>query len=126
MSEGLTIVVADDDHDILNLVTRFLRKKDGTEVLATSEGTEALKLVRKNKPNLVVLDVMMPGMSGWEVCRAIREDDELAGTKVVMMTGIGERLNALTSPLYGAHAYVDKPFELDDLSAAVEKALAAD
>jgi len=68
--------------------------------------------------------VMMPGMSGWEVCRAIREDESLGQTGVIMLTGIGERLNEMTSPLYGADDFLDKPFELDDLSDKVRQVLA--
>jgi DNA-binding response OmpR family regulator len=71
-----------------------------------------------------VLDVMMPGMSGWEVCRAIREDESLGATGVIMLTGIGERLNEMTSPLYGADGFLDKPFELDDLADKVREVLA--
>ncbi len=67
---------------------------------------------------------MMPGMSGWEVCRAIREDESLGGTGVIMLTGIGERLNEMTSPLYGADGFLDKPFELDDLADKVREVLA--
>jgi DNA-binding response OmpR family regulator len=71
-----------------------------------------------------VLDVMMPGMSGWEVCRAIREDESLGQTGILMLTGLGERLNEMTSPLSGADGFLDKPFELDDLSAKVREVLA--
>ena len=92
--------------------------------MEASDGEEALRLAKREKPNLVVLDVMMPGMSGWEVCRAIREDESLGGTGVIMLTGIGERLNEMTSPLYGADGFLDKPFELDDLADKVREVLA--
>jgi DNA-binding response OmpR family regulator len=92
-------------------------------LLEASDGEEALKLARRERPNLVVLDVMMPGMTGWEVCRAIREDESLANTGVIMLTGIGERLNEMTSPLYGADEYLDKPFDFRDLDALVERVL---
>ncbi|MBW2465289.1 MAG: response regulator, partial [Deltaproteobacteria bacterium] len=83
----------------------------------------ALDLAQSEKPDLVILDVMMPGMSGWEVCRAIREDETLSHTSVIMLTGIGERLNEMTSPLYGADEYLDKPFDFGDLDQMVEKVL---
>ena len=92
-------------------------------VVEASDGEEALWLARREKPNLVVLDVMMPGMSGWEVWRAIREDESLGDTGVIMLTGIGERLNEMTSPLYGADGFLDKPFELDDLADKVREVL---
>ncbi len=119
-----TVLVADDDPDILSLVTRHVRAL-GVNLLEASDGEEALKLVRQHKPDLVVLDVMMPGMTGWEVCRAIRDDETLARTGVIMLTGIGERLNEMTSPLYGADDYIDKPFELGDLDEKIRKVLGA-
>jgi DNA-binding response OmpR family regulator len=117
-----TILVADDDVEILGLITRHLRTID-VRILEASDGEEALKVVRREKPDLVILDVMMPGMTGWEVCRAIREDDALAKTGVIMLTGIGERLNEMTSPLYGADEYLDKPFEFRDLDARIQRVL---
>jgi DNA-binding response OmpR family regulator len=117
------ILVADDDLEILALVARHLSALPA-EIVEASDGEEALRLARREKPALVVLDVMMPGMSGWEVCRAIREDESLGNTGVIMLTGIGERLNEMTSPLYGADDFLDKPFELDDLTDKVRQVLA--
>ncbi|NLY95289.1 MAG: response regulator [Myxococcales bacterium] len=111
----LTILVADDDFEILALVAGCA-KKLGCRVVEANDGEEALKLAREVEPHLVVLDVMMPGMSGWEVCRAIREDMSLENTGIIMLTGIGERLNEMTSPLYGADEHLDKPFDLDELT----------
>lgn len=119
-----TILVADDDLDILALVTRHLRTT-GATILEASDGEEALRVAQEKKPSLVVLDVMMPGMSGWEVCRAIREDATIIDMGVIMLTGIGERLNEMTSPLYGADEYIDKPFDLSDLEKRVRKVLSA-
>ena len=114
MTEMKRILVADDDLEILALVSRHLKALPA-EIIEASDGEEALRLAKEEKPDLVVLDVMMPGMSGWEVCRAIREDETLCRTGVIMLTGIGERLNEMTSPLYGADGYLDKPFDLGEL-----------
>jgi DNA-binding response OmpR family regulator len=119
-----TILVADDDVEILGLITRHLRTLE-VRILEASDGEDALKTVRREHPDLVILDVMMPGMTGWEVCRAIREDDSLASTGVIMLTGIGERLNEMTSPLYGADEYLDKPFEFGDLDELIHRVLAS-
>lgn len=108
----------DDDFDILAMLGRLLRRMD-FEVHEAADGEEALRLVRSIRPRLVILDVMMPKMSGWEVCRAIREDPSIADTRVLMLTGIGERLNEMTSPLYGADDFIDKPFDVDDFKARV-------
>ncbi len=123
--QSTKILVADDDLEILSLVKRHLRKMDAVDIVEASDGEEALKAAKREKPDLVILDVMMPGMSGWEVCRAIREDESLAHTGVIMLTGIGERLNEMTSPLYGADDYLDKPFDFGDLDEKVKGVLAA-
>jgi len=128
MTTSATLVlVADDEPSMLELVARHLRtmKEPKLEVIQASDGEEAWRLAREHLPDLVVLDVMMPGMSGWEVCRKIREDVGLAHTGVVMLTGIGENLNQMTSPLYGADAYIDKPFEFADFDAKVRATLDA-
>jgi CheY-like chemotaxis protein len=95
----------------------------GYEVLEASDGEQAWALAQEHLPDLVILDVMMPGMSGWEVCRKIREDVALAHTAIIMLTGIGENLNELTSPLYGADSYIDKPFAFPELDEKVRGAL---
>ena len=118
--EKISILVADDDVDILALVVSHLKGR-ASEIHQASDGEEALRLAREKRPDLVVLDVMMPGISGWEVCRSIRDDKSLTHTRVVMLTGIGERLNEMTSPLYGADAFVDKPFEFSDLDAKIDE-----
>jgi DNA-binding response OmpR family regulator len=119
------VLVADDEPSMLELVARHLRtmNEPKLEVIQASDGEEAWRLAREHLPDLVVLDVMMPGMSGWEVCRKIREDVALAHTGVVMLTGIGENLNQMTSPLYGADAYIDKPFEFDDFDDKIRDTL---
>jgi CheY-like chemotaxis protein len=121
------VLVADDEPTMLELVARHLKSMHDPklDVIEASDGEQAWRLAREHLPDLVVLDVMMPGMSGWEVCRKIREDVALAHTGVVMLTGIGENLNQMTSPLYGADAYVDKPFEFGELDEKVKGALEA-
>jgi DNA-binding response OmpR family regulator len=110
------VLVADDEPTMLELVTRHLRSiEPKLEVIEASDGDEAWRLARERLPDLVVLDVMMPGMSGWEVCRKIRQDAALAHTGVLMLTGIGESLNEATSPLFGADEYIDKPFDFEKL-----------
>ena len=126
-SSNPLVLVADDEPSMLELVARHLKTMQDPklDVIQASDGEQALRLARERLPDLVVLDVMMPGMSGWEVCRKIREDVALAHTGVVMLTGIGENLNQMTSPLYGADAYIDKPFEFGELDKKVKGALEA-
>jgi DNA-binding response OmpR family regulator len=117
-----TVLIADDDLEILNL-TRSLLRRRGFEVLEASDGDEAISKVLESRPDLVILDVMMPGQSGWEVCRSIRETESLKNTGVIMLTGVGQRMNEMTSPLYGADGYLDKPFEFEALDALVSEVL---
>jgi DNA-binding response OmpR family regulator len=117
-----TVLIADDDLEILNL-TRSLMRRRGFDVLEASDGDEAMRQLLENRPDLVILDVMMPGQSGWEVCRSIRETDSLKNIGVIMLTGVGHRMNEMTSPLYGADGYLDKPFEFDDLDNLVTDVL---
>ena len=106
---------------MLELVARHLRALEHPkmEVIEASDGSEAWRLAQERLPDLVVLDVMMPGMSGWEVCRKIRQDAALAHTGVLMLTGIGVSLNETTSPLFGADDYIDKPFDFESLDEKV-------
>ncbi len=122
---GITsVLVADDEPSTRAMVASHLRSI-GYKVVEAVDGDEAFSLALEHLPDLVVLDVMMPGMSGWEVCRRIRETVSLAHTGVVMLTGIGESLNEITSPLYGADAYLDKPFEFSVLDRTIAETMEA-
>ncbi|MGE3670772.1 MAG: response regulator transcription factor [Polyangiaceae bacterium] len=118
------VLVADDEPGMVAMVGGYLRGQ-GFQVIEASDGAQAWELAHERLPDLVILDVMMPGMSGWEVCRKIKEAVSLHHTGVIMLTGIGENLNEMTSPLYGADAYLDKPFEFDDLQNRIEETLSA-
>ena len=118
-----TILIADDDPEILTLLGIRLSKK-GYHVLEAQDGNAALEKARGEHPDLVLLDVMMPGKNGWEVAKALREDKSLDRLGIVMLTAIGERVNEMTSPLYGADDYVDKPFDFADLEKKIRAVLA--
>jgi len=117
------ILIADDDVELLAILAQHLRKSRCT-LIEARDGEEALSLARKHHPDLMILDVMMPGLSGWEVAKRVRDDEKLSGTGIIMLTAIGEALNALTSPLYGADDKLDKPFEFSELDAKIQKVLA--
>jgi DNA-binding response OmpR family regulator len=121
-----TILVAEDEPAMLSLVARHLGNQ-GYRVLEAPDGAVAWELAQEHTPDLVVLDVMMPEMSGWDVCRKIKS--HAAGgpferTGVIMLTGIGESLNELTSPLFQADEHLDKPFDFADLDKAIRATLA--
>ena len=121
-SSKIVVLIADDEPSTVAMLSSHLRSS-GYSVLEASDGDQAWELAHEHLPHLVILDVMMPGMSGWEVCRKIREAVSLAHTGVIMLTGIGESLNEMTSPLYGADAYVDKPFDFTELEAKIKHVL---
>jgi len=118
-----TILVADDDPQILSLISRQLGRL-GYRVIEAADGAEALASVRAHKPDLILLDVLMPHLSGWEVARAVRGDPELKDTLIVVLTAIGHTVSEATSPLF-ADAHLDKPFEFADLERTIAAALAA-
>jgi two-component system, OmpR family, response regulator RpaB len=117
------VLVVDDEPEVLNLLVPFL-KKQGYTVSEAQDGDQALEKILTERPNIVVLDVMMPGLSGWEISRYVRERSELDPVRIIMATGIGKETNAATSPLYGADAYIDKPFRLDALHRTVKEVIA--
>ncbi len=122
-SGGTKVLVVDDDPTILRMVSTSLGKRN-YEVITAVDGDSALVEARAHAPALVVLDVMMPGMSGWEVARELRRDPATKNIKIIMLTAIGKDINEMTSPLYGADAYLDKPFEFRELESTIADLLA--
>jgi DNA-binding response OmpR family regulator len=92
-------------------------------VLEAADGLQTLHVARTQRPDLVLLDVMMPGKNGWEVAREMRNDPALADIGIVMLTAIGEKVNEMTSPLYGADDFVDKPFDFNDLEQKITRVI---
>lgn len=119
MSKGTSILVVDDDPEIVTMLDTRLSKR-GYKVTTAPDGNKALELARKEQPDLILLDVMMPGKSGWEVAKALKSDPATEAIKIVMVTAIGERMNAMTSPIAGADAHIDKPFEFERLEKVIK------
>jgi len=119
-----TVLVVDDDPEIVTMVSLRLTRK-GYRVVTATDGNEAIEAARRERPALVVLDVMMPGRNGWEVARALKQDPVTEKTKIVMLTAIGESVNEMTSPLYGADAHIDKPFDFKLLEKTVARLVGA-
>ena len=116
------ILVVDDTPEILALIESRLKRR-GFEVQTAADGEQALAAALGRPPDLVVLDIMMPKRSGWEVARALRRDPSTKDTKIVVLTAIGEAVNQMTSPIYGADAFLDKPFEFAALDQLISKVL---
>jgi len=116
------ILEVDDDHDIRELVSRVL-KADGYEVATASDGTQVLAIIATSKPDLVLLDMKMPGKSGSEVLKEIR----LAHTKlpVILATGVADMEAASVALANGANGYLLKPFQRSELLRSIAETLAS-
>ena len=113
------IVVVEDDINIAELLRLYL-EKDGFEVLIAHDGGEGLRLAESEKPDLVMLDIMLPIMDGWQVCRAIRKNSKVP---IIMLTAKGETEDKVTGLEMGADDYIVKPFEVKELLARVHAVL---
>ena len=116
------ILVVDDEEDLLELV-RFNLARDGYDVLGVVNGEEALKAVRREPPDLVVLDLMLPGLDGLEVCRRLKADPRTREIPIVMLTAKSEERDVVSGLERGADDYITKPFSPRVLSARVKALL---
>ena len=116
------ILIADDEPSIVAAV-EFLLQRGGYEVHVARNGEEALELVESNNPDLVLLDVMMPLKSGYEVCTRIRERDDWRHIKVIMLSAKGRDAEVTRGLSLGADVYITKPFSTRDLMAKIKSLL---
>lgn len=116
------ILVVEDDEDILELI-RYNLNKEGYSVFSVTTGEEALSLERKVKPDMVILDLMLPGMDGLEVCRRLRSGPDKARVPIIMVTAKGEESDIVTGLELGADDYVVKPFSPKVLIARIRNVL---
>ena len=120
---GTKVLIADDEPNIVVSLT-FMMKREGYEVLVAPDGAAALEAIRRERPALVLLDAMMPGMSGFEVCEAVRADAAVRDTRILMLTAKGRETDVARGLGAGADAYVTKPFSTRELIAKVRDMLA--
>jgi DNA-binding response OmpR family regulator len=118
------VLIADDEANIVTSL-EFLMEQCGFDVRVAGNGREALELVASFRPDLVLLDVMMPEKNGYEVCQAVRADPALADTKIVMLSAKGRDIEVAKGLELGADAYVTKPFSTRELMAKVKEMLGA-
>jgi two-component system, OmpR family, alkaline phosphatase synthesis response regulator PhoP len=116
------ILVVDDEKDILELVEYNL-SKEGYSVACVTTGELALDAIEREKPDLVLLDLMLPGVDGYEVVRRLRQDPETAGIPVIMLTARGEESDVVAGLELGAEDYVTKPFSPTVLAARIRNVL---
>ena len=112
------VLIAEDEESIVTSL-EFLMRRCGFETRVARDGDLALATMREFRPHLVLLDIMLPGRSGFDVCRSIRADPEMRGTRVVMLTAKGGASEVTKGLATGADDYVTKPFATRDLVARV-------
>jgi DNA-binding response OmpR family regulator len=116
------ILVVDDEPDILFLVTYYL-KTQGYQVTGVRSGAEALKTVETDVPDLMILDVLMPELTGLEVCEELRRRPETAGVRIILFSALAQGTDRIKGLTAGADDYVSKPINLQELAGRVKGVL---
>ncbi len=117
------ILIADDEPNIV-ISLEYLMKKEGFETAVATDGEAALQLAAEFRPDLILLDVMMPKKSGFEVCESLRTDPAQVGVKIIMLTAKGRETEVTKGLALGANAYITKPFSTKDLIVQIKSLLA--
>jgi len=117
------ILIADDESNIV-LALEFLMKKEGYEVQTVSDGEEALRTIEKSPPDLILLDIMMPKLDGYEVCQRIRSDPSMKDIVIIMLTAKGREVEREKGLALGADFYITKPFSTREVVQKVREVLA--
>jgi DNA-binding response OmpR family regulator len=118
------VLIADDEPNIV-VSLEFLMKREGHRVSVARDGDAALAMIRELRPDLVLLDVMMPGKTGFDVCQAVRADESLAGIRILMLSAKGRDTDLAKGRALGADAYMTKPFSTRELADKVRELLGA-
>jgi DNA-binding response OmpR family regulator len=114
------ILVVDDEQEIRNLLDHFLRDQ-GYEVVLASDGNQALKLAAEENPQVIILDIKMPGLDGLEVCKLLKDKEETRLIPVIVITGFED--NKMEALNRGADDFVNKPFDMAEIASRVKSAL---
>lgn len=117
-----TVLIADDEPNIV-ISLEFLLEQDGYRVLVARDGHEALEAIGREVPDLVLLDIMLPRVSGYDVCQRIRQNPAWAKMRVIMLTARGREVEVAKGLALGADAYVTKPFSTRELLEQVRRQL---
>ena len=119
-----TVLIADDEHNIRHILD-FSLHAEGFDVLSAHNGEDALAMAREHRPDLIILDVMMPGRGGIETCRALKEDIETAGIPVILLTARVSQADRQAGNEAGADQYITKPFSPQKVIDTVQQLLGA-
>lgn len=116
------VLIVDDEEHIVELL-KFNLVNAGYKVITANNGLDALKLTKENNPDLLLLDLMLPGMDGLDVCKEIKRNNESSHTSIIMLTAKGEELDKILGLELGADDYITKPFSIRELLARVKAVL---
>jgi len=122
MKQMPTILIIDDEPDILDLLSYNL-KKEGFSILTAKDGISGKEAARNSNPDLIILDLMLPGIDGLELCRMLKKDHKTALTPIIMLTARGQETDKITGLETGADDYVTKPFSVREITARVKALL---
>ncbi|MDH3901052.1 MAG: response regulator [Gammaproteobacteria bacterium] len=117
-----TILIVDDEPNIV-LSVEFLMKREGFEVHTAEDGQAAIEMLAESRPDLMILDVMMPRKNGFEVCKEVRADPALSGLPIILLSAKGREVEIAKGLSLGADAYITKPFSTHELVARVKEML---
>jgi hypothetical protein len=123
-AEEQSVLLVDDNADLLELLTNSLRYIGGFRILNAPDGATGLEQAVSERPDCVVIDVMMPGIDGFQLAHALRGDPETAEIPLVMLTALAQEENRLAGLLSGADRYLVKPVRIPDLIEAIQAAIA--
>jgi two-component system alkaline phosphatase synthesis response regulator PhoP len=118
-----SIVIIEDEEHIANAEKLILSEMFNANIHVAKDGEEGFTFVKKLKPMLVILDLMLPGMSGFDVCKRIREDSHVKDTKIIMVTAKNQQIDEMKGMETGADDYIMKPFEVDELKHVITQVL---
>lgn len=116
------ILIVDDEEHIIELL-KFNLLNAGYDIFTANDGIDAVKIAKKEKPNLILLDLMLPGIDGFDVCKEIKRDKDMQKTSIIMLTAKGEELDKILGLELGADDYITKPFSVRELLARVKAVL---
>ena len=119
--EKKKVLIVDDEENVRHIVRSMLNKENF--VLEAKDGEAAVDMARSHKPDMILMDIMMPKMDGYTACHTIKKDPATKAIPVVMLTALGQELNVRLSQEMGADGYITKPFSLNTLTETVERFL---
>ena len=117
------VLLVEDDEAIIELLSEVLQDLGEYQLLHAADGLEALRIIREHHPDLVLLDILIPELTGFEVCQTVKSDPDTSHIKVIMISGMAQNADILKAKEVGAEAFITKPFSIAELVTQVEELL---